>query len=83
MMLTKNLCVLYGCQNKQQRLPYTRLSLVFVTQFRVFTARYALSPYIKQTRFLFKRYSSSHLILSDEQPWKPKTSIIKVVSFLR
>jgi len=31
MILTLNLCVLYGSQNKQQLLPYTALRLVFVT----------------------------------------------------
>jgi hypothetical protein len=49
------LCVLYGSQNKQQLLPYKTLTDRFLQpKRRVFTARYALSPYIKQIRFVFK-----------------------------
>jgi hypothetical protein len=54
-VLTLRLCVLYGSQNKQQLLPYKTLRDWFLQpKWRVFTARYALSPYIKQTGFVFK-----------------------------
>jgi hypothetical protein len=46
---------LYGSQNKQQLLPYTSSTEWFLyPRWRVFTERYALSPYIKQIRFVFK-----------------------------
>jgi hypothetical protein len=46
---------LYGSLNKQQLLPYKILRNWFVQPtWRVFTARYALSSYIKQMRFVFK-----------------------------
>jgi hypothetical protein len=52
---TLRLCVLYGSQNKQQLLPYKTLTdWLLYPKWRVFTARYALSPYIKQIRFVFK-----------------------------
>jgi hypothetical protein len=52
---TLRLCVLYGSQNKQQLLPYKTLRDWFLyPKWRVFTVRYALSPYIKQIRFVFK-----------------------------
>jgi hypothetical protein len=52
---TLRLYVLYGSQNKQQLLPYKTLRDWFLwPKWRVFTARYALSPYIKQIRFVFK-----------------------------
>jgi hypothetical protein len=52
---TLRLCVLYGSQNKQQLVPYKTLTDWFLQpKWRVFTARYALSPYIKQIRFVFK-----------------------------
>jgi hypothetical protein len=55
MVPTLRLCVLYGSQNKQQLSPYKTLRDWFLKpKWRVFTARYALSPYIKQTRFVFK-----------------------------
>jgi hypothetical protein len=55
MVFTLHLCVLYGSQNKQQLLPYKTLRDWFLyPRWRVFTARYALSPYIKQIRFVFK-----------------------------
>ena len=55
MLNTLHLCVLYGSRNKQQRLPYTALTDWFLQpKWRVFTARYALSPYITQIRFVFK-----------------------------
>jgi hypothetical protein len=55
MVLTLRLCVLYGSQNKQRILPYTALTYwSLYPRWRVFTARYALSPYIKQIRFVFK-----------------------------
>jgi hypothetical protein len=54
-MPTLRLCVLYGSQNKQQLLPYKTIRDWFLQpKWRVFTARYALSPYLKQTRFVFK-----------------------------
>jgi hypothetical protein len=59
MMLILHLSVLRGSQNKQQLLPYTALRDWFLKPtWSVFTARYALSPYIKQTRFFFKGLSS-------------------------
>jgi hypothetical protein len=51
---TLRLCVLYGSQNKQQLLPYKTLRDWFLNRNGEFTARYALSPYIKQIRFVFK-----------------------------
>jgi hypothetical protein len=52
---TLRLCVVYGSQKKQQLLPYKTLRDRFLKpKWRVFTARYALSPYIKQIRFVFK-----------------------------
>jgi hypothetical protein len=52
---TLRLCVLYGSQNKQQLLPYKTLRHWFLQpKWRMFTARYALNPYIKHTRFVFK-----------------------------
>jgi hypothetical protein len=56
MVLTLRLCVLYGSHSRQRLLPYTTLADWFcVTEVeRVFTAWYALSPYIKQTRLVFK-----------------------------
>jgi hypothetical protein len=55
MVPTLRLCVLYGSQNKQQLLPYKILRDWFLEpKWRVFTARYALSPYIKQMRSVFK-----------------------------
>jgi hypothetical protein len=55
MVPTLRLCVLYGSQNKQQILPYKTLRDWFLLpKWRVFTARYALRPYIKQIRFVFK-----------------------------
>ena len=47
MLITLHLCVLYGSQNKQKLLPYTALNDWFLQpNWRVFTARYVLSPYI-------------------------------------
>jgi hypothetical protein len=51
---TLRLCVLYGSQNKQQLLPYKTLRDWFLNRNGEFTARYTLSPYIKQIRFVFK-----------------------------
>jgi hypothetical protein len=52
---TLHLCVLRESQNKQQLLPYKTVSDWFLQpKWKVFTARYALSPYIKQIRFVFK-----------------------------
>jgi hypothetical protein len=52
---TLRLCVLYGSQNKQQLLPYNTLRDWFLwPKWRVFTARYALSLYIKQAHFVFE-----------------------------
>jgi hypothetical protein len=54
-VLTLRLCVLYGSQNKQQLLPYKTLKDWFLQpKWRVFTARYALSPNTKQMRSVFK-----------------------------
>jgi hypothetical protein len=54
MVPTLRLCVLYGSQNKHQLLPYKTLRDWFLyPKWRVFSARYALSPYIKQIRFVF------------------------------
>jgi hypothetical protein len=54
-VITWNLCVLYGSQNKQQILPYVTLKDWFLwSRWRVFTARYAQSPYITQIRFVCK-----------------------------
>jgi hypothetical protein len=71
---TLRLCVLYGSQNKQQLLPYKTLRDWFLQQkWRVLTARYALSPYIKQICFVFKGLinnngSESNCIESSAQP---------------
>jgi hypothetical protein len=55
MVPTLRLCVLYGSPNKQQLLSYKTLRDWFLQlKWRVFTARYGLSPYIKQIRFVFK-----------------------------
>jgi hypothetical protein len=67
------LFVLYGSQNKQQLLPYKTLTDWFLQpKWRVFTARYALSPYIKQIRFVFKgltcHVSSEVLLLKVRYP---------------
>jgi hypothetical protein len=62
------LCVLYGSQNKQQRLPYKTL--------RVFTARYALSPYLKQIRFVFKGLISFKFEITRLRSLKNYTSYI-------
>jgi hypothetical protein len=60
---TLRLCVLYGSQNKQQLLPYKTLRDCFLKPtWRVFTARYALSLYIEQTRFVFKGLISSSVL---------------------
>jgi len=49
-LITWNLCVLYGSKNKQQILPYETLNdFFFNPRWRVFTARYAQSPYITHT----------------------------------
>ena len=58
MLITLHLCVLYGSQNRQRILLYTALTDWFLQpKCRVFTARYALSPYITQIRFVFKGLS--------------------------
>ena len=50
MVLTLRLCDVYGSQNKQLLFPCTTLTVWdCITKWGVFTARYALSPYIKQT----------------------------------
>jgi hypothetical protein len=50
-----SLCVLYGSMYNQLLLPYKTLRDWFLLpKWSVFTARYALSSYIKQTRFVFK-----------------------------
>ena len=55
MLITLRLYVLYGSQNKQQLSPYTALTDSFLEPWwRGFTARYALSLYITQIRFVFK-----------------------------
>ena len=55
MLITLHLCVLYDYQNKQQHLPYTAITDWLLSPWwGVFTARYALSPYITQIRFVFK-----------------------------
>jgi hypothetical protein len=55
MVSTLCLCVLYRSQNKQQVLPYNTLRGWFLQpKWRVFTAWYAPSPYIKQIRFVSK-----------------------------
>jgi hypothetical protein len=51
MLITLHLCVLYGSQNKQQLLPYTSL-IGFYNRSGEFAARYGLSPYIAQIRFV-------------------------------
>jgi hypothetical protein len=57
------LCVLYGFQNKQQLLPYkTSRDWFLLPKWRAFTTRYALSPYIKQIRFVFKGLIYSEII---------------------
>jgi hypothetical protein len=49
------LCVLYGSQNEQKSFPYTTLTdWILLPRWRVFTARYALNPYITSIRFFFK-----------------------------
>lgn len=49
-MLTFLLHVLYGSQNRDQILPYEILADWFrITEVRVFTARYVLSPCIEQS----------------------------------
>jgi hypothetical protein len=68
MVPTLRLGVLYGSQNKQQLLPYKTLRDWFLQhKWRVFTARYALSPYIKQIRFVFKGLISTVAGLTDLQ----------------
>jgi hypothetical protein len=50
MVPTLCLCVLYRSQNKQQLLPYKTLRDWFLyPMWRVFTARYELSPYKTDT----------------------------------
>jgi len=45
----------YGSQDKEQTFPYTKLTdWILWSRWRVFTARYALNPYTKQIRFVFK-----------------------------
>jgi hypothetical protein len=62
MVPTLRLCILYGSQNKQQLLPCKTLRDWFLQpKWRVFTTRYALSPYIKQIRFIFKGLNSELL----------------------
>jgi hypothetical protein len=59
------LYVLYGSQNKQQLLPYRILrDWILQPKWRVFIARYALSPYIKETRFVFKGLNCIQLTIS-------------------
>jgi hypothetical protein len=57
---------LYVSQNKQQLLPYKTLRDWFLQpKWRVFTARYALSPYIKVIRFVFKMLNEINSQMSD------------------
>jgi hypothetical protein len=63
---TLRLCVLYGSQNKQQLLPYKTLrDWLLQPKWRVFTARYALSPYIKQIRLVFKGLITFYVYVSN------------------
>jgi hypothetical protein len=65
MVLTLHLCVLGESKNKQRLLPWKTLTDCFLEpRWRVFTARYALSPYIKQIRFVFKGLNSQ-LVIND------------------
>jgi hypothetical protein len=80
---TLRLCVLYGSQNKQQLLPYKTLTDWFLyPKWRVFTARYALSPYTKQIRFVFKglRNTNFHMFkcfwLVSPRSSKPNTPVL-------
>jgi len=58
-VITWNLCVLYGSRNKQQILPYKTLKdWFFKPRWRVLTARYTQSPYITQIRFVFNRLTT-------------------------
>jgi hypothetical protein len=81
---TLRLCVLYGSQNKQQLLPYeTSRDWFLQPKWRVFTARYALSPYIKQIRFVFKGLISpddkrtllSNAIREERHTWKASSRL--------
>jgi hypothetical protein len=55
MVITLHLCVLYGLQNKRSYLPYTSLTDWFLQpKWRVFNARYGLSPYITQICLILK-----------------------------
>jgi hypothetical protein len=66
---TLRICVLYGSQNKQQLLPYKTLRDGFYNpKWRAFTARYVLSPYIRQIRFVFKglMYHVTHRVEKSE-----------------
>jgi hypothetical protein len=61
MVLTLRFCVLYGTQNKQRLLPYTSSTEWFCNRDGVFTGRYALNPYMKQIRLVFKGLISTNI----------------------
>jgi hypothetical protein len=72
---TLRLCVLYGSQKKQQLLPYKTLRDGFYNRGGVFTARYALSPYIKEMCFVFKGLIEvSHVVLETFHMFKDLNS---------
>jgi len=63
MLITFRLCY----QNKQGLLPYTTVT-GFYNRRAVFTARYGLSPYTTQIRFVFKGISNLQwLVNADDQ----------------
>jgi len=51
MLITLHLC---GSQKTHHLLPFTSLTDFFKPKWTVFTARYGLSPYITQIRFVHK-----------------------------
>jgi hypothetical protein len=62
---TLRLCVLYGSQNKPTLLPYKILSDWFLQpKWKVFTARYALSPDTKLIHFVFKGLIQSNPVIT-------------------
>ena len=76
MVITLPLRVLYGYQNKQQTFPYTTLTdWILKPKWRVFTVRYALNPYVTQTRFVFKGYANTFCIKVIRHSF-PITSIV-------
>ena len=75
MVLTLRLCILYGFQNKLQLLPYRSSTDLFIyiytyiyARLIVFTARYALSPNIKQITFHLYKVSGVKTEVNSEKP---------------